>query len=84
MANKNAVRQAQAVADAHRQAQEQEEAEEAAAAAAEVANIVEFDKANVDDKERAQELGQQIKVEFSAADIKFWFAELEGEMLLAG
>ena len=83
MANKNAVRQAQAVADAHRQAQEQAEAE-AAAAAAEVANMVEFDKANVDDKERAQELGQQIKVEFSAADIKFWFAELEGEMLLAG
>ena len=43
----------------------------------------EFDTENGQDGAKASELGRQIKVEFSATDIKFWFAELEAEMTMA-
>ena len=46
--------------------------------------VVEYDQANTEDGEKAQDLGRHVKVEFSASDIRFWFGELEGEMLLAG
>ena len=46
--------------------------------------VVEYDKANTEDGDKAQDLGRHVKVEFSATDIRFWFGELEGEMLLAG
>ena len=42
-----------------------------------------FETENGQDGAKASELGRQIKVEFSAADIKFWFAELEAEMVMA-
>ena len=73
-ANRNAVREAQAAAEA---------------AAAEVAanmpvdEVIEFEVENGADGAKASELGRQIKVEFSATDIRFWFAELEAEMVMA-
>ena len=67
-ANRNAVRQAQAAA-------------EAAAEAA--ANMDDFETENGVDGAKASELGRQIKVEFSEADIRFWFAEIEAEMTMA-
>ena len=79
-ANRNAVRQARAAAEA---------AAEAAAAAA-AANImpnppavVDFDLKNGEDGDKAADLARSIKVEFNPHDIKFWFAELEDEMLVA-
>ena len=45
--------------------------------------VIEFESENGVDGARASELGCQIKVEFSAADIKFWFAELDAEMTMA-
>ena len=42
-----------------------------------------FESENGQDGAKAQELGRQIKVEFSVSDIKFWFAELEAEMTMA-
>ena len=42
-----------------------------------------FETENGQDGAKASELGRQIKVEFSASDIKFWFAELEAEMVMA-
>ena len=45
--------------------------------------VVEFDREDGQDGAKASELGRQIKVEFSATDIKFWFAELEAEMTMA-
>ena len=67
-ANRNAVRQAQAAA-------------EAAAEAA--ADMDDFETENGVDGAKASELGRQIKVEFSEADIRFWFAEIEAEMTMA-
>ena len=53
-------------------------------AAAETPEIMEdFDTENGQDGAKASELGRTIKVEFSATDIKFWFAELEAEMTMA-
>ena len=74
--------------DAHRQAQEAAEAA-AAAAAAEArrqpaAVMVEFEAENGVDADKAQEHTRSIKVEFAVSDIKFWFTELEAEMLMAG
>ena len=77
MANRNAVRQAQETA--------------AAAAAAgparpagnEVVNMVDFDAENGVDGDKAQEHARSIRVEFSSTNIGFWFAELEGEMVMA-
>ena len=46
-------------------------------------DVVEFENENGADGAKASELGRQIKVEFSAADIRFWFAELEAEMTMA-
>ena len=75
-ANRNAVRQRQ----------------EAAAAAAvspaepirnEVVNMVDFETENGVDGDKAQEHARSIKIEFEPADIKFWFAQLEGEMTMA-
>ena len=70
--NRNAVRQAQ---------QEAEAVAEAAAAAA--ANMVDFDQQNTEDGEKANELARSIKVEFNPTDVRFWFSELEAEMLTA-
>ena len=69
--------------NAHRRAQEEAEAAAAEAAAATMPDVVEFDHENGQDGAKASELGRQIKVEFSATDIKFWFAELEAEMVMA-
>ena len=46
-------------------------------------DTMDFESENGQDGAKASELGRQIKVEFSAADIKFWFAELEAEMVMA-
>ena len=43
-------------------------------------DVIEFEVENGNDGAKAQELGRQIKVEFSTSDIKFWFAEIEAEM----
>ena len=76
VANRNAVRQRQ---------------EAAAAAAArpaeptrnEVVNMVDFETENGVDGDKAQEHARSIKMEFEPSDIKFWFAQLEGEMTMA-
>ena len=61
------------------------EAAEAAEAATKMAgdDVVEFEAENGNDRSKASELGRQIKVEFSASDIRFWFAEVEAEMTMA-
>ena len=46
-------------------------------------DAVDFDQANTNDGEKAQDLARSVKVEFNAADIRFWFSELEAEMLTA-
>ena len=46
-------------------------------------DAVNFETENGQDGAKASELGRQIKVEFSVSDIKFWFAELEAEMVMA-
>ena len=48
-----------------------------------MANEEVFEEENGQDGAKASELGRQIKVEFSATDISFWFAELEAEMTMA-
>ena len=55
--------------NAHRRAQE--EAEAAATAAAEGTMADDFEVENAADGAKASELGRQIKVEFSASDIRF-------------
>ena len=57
----------------------QEAAEAAAAAAANIVrdDVVDFETENGNNGAKASELGRQIKVEFSPADIRFWFAELD-------
>ena len=62
---------------------ERREAEAAAAAAQANANPVDFDVENKVDGDKAQDQARQIKIEFSPNDIKFWFAQLEDEMLMA-
>ena len=64
--------------NAVRQAQEEAEAREAA-------NMpeVEFDVENAADGEKAQDYARSIKVEYAPNDIKFWFSQLEGEMVMA-
>ena len=44
---------------------------------------VDFDVENKADGEKAADLARSIKVEFNPGDIKFWFSELEDEMLVA-
>ena len=68
----------------------EEEAAEAAAEAARAAAImpnppvvVDFDAEDKVDGDKAQEQARHIKIEFSPNDIKFWFAQLEDEMLMA-
>ena len=70
--------------NAHRAELEAAEEAAAAAAAAQAAMAVAYDLQNTENGEKAQELGRQIKVEFSTTDIKFWFSEFEAEMLMAG
>ena len=48
------------------------------------ARMVNYDAENKDDSERAAEAARHIKVEFDANNIRFWFSELEGEMVMAG
>ena len=67
---------------------ENEEPELAAAAAAvAAANMpdqpVDYDRANTENGDRAQDHARSVKVEFNATDIRFWFSELEAEMLTA-
>ena len=50
----------------------------------EVVIMVNYDQKHEDDKDKAQELARTIRVEFMPNDIKFWFSQLEAEMLLAG
>ena len=80
VANRAALREAQEAAEAA--------AAEAAAAAANMPNpppvVVDFDVEDTEDSEKAAETARHIKVEFDQSDIRFWFAELEDEMLLAG
>ena len=71
VANRNAVRQAQEVAEAQ------------AAEAAEAASMVNYDTEDKADGEKAQDLARSIKVEFDPNNIKFWFAQLEDEMEMA-
>ena len=61
------------------------EAREAAAAAAlqNRNNAVDFDAEDKNDGDKAQDQARQIKIEFSPNDVKFWFAQLEDEMLMA-
>ena len=42
-----------------------------------------YDKANTKDGDKAQDQARSIRLEFEPNDIKFWFSQLEGEMLLA-
>ena len=76
--------------NAHRQAaQAAEEAAEAArAAAANMPNpppvVVNFDAEDKEDAADAAVQARHIKVEFDPADVRFWFAQLEDEMTMAG
>ena len=45
--------------------------------------VVEFDVENGVDGDKSNEQARQIKVEFEPNDIKFWFCQLEAEMLMA-
>ena len=54
-----------------------------AEAAAEETVMVDFDQQNSQDGEKANELARSIKVEFNPQDVRFWFSELEAEMLTA-
>ena len=42
-----------------------------------------YESANTQDGDKAQDQARSIKLEFEPNDIKFWFSQLEGEMLLA-
>ena len=44
---------------------------------------VNYDQANTDNGEKAQDLARSVKVEFEPNDILFWFSQLEAEMLMA-
>ena len=44
---------------------------------------VDYDKANTADGDKAQDYARAIKIEYEPANIKFWFSQLEGEMLMA-
>ena len=60
----------------------------AAAAAAQqvpdnMPDIVDFDREDRVDGDKAPDQARQIKVEFSVNDVEFWFAQLEDEMTLA-
>ena len=46
-------------------------------------DVVDFDQENGQDGDKAQSEGRSIKVEFEPNDIKFWFSQLEDEMLMA-
>ena len=45
--------------------------------------VVDFEVENGQDGDKAQDHARQIKVEFEANDIKFWFSQLENEMVMA-
>ena len=45
---------------------------------------VDYDTEDKVDGEKAQDYARSIKVEFEPSDIKFWFAQLESELLMAG
>ena len=44
---------------------------------------VDFDLENKDDGDKSQENARHIKIEFEPNNVRFWFAQLEAEMLLA-
>ena len=45
--------------------------------------MTDFEAENGQDGEKAQDHARSIKMEFEPSDIKFWFAQLEGEMTMA-
>ena len=47
------------------------------------AAAVDFDIEDADDGEKAQDLARSIKLEFEPNNIRFWFSQLEAEMLMA-
>ena len=44
---------------------------------------LEFDVEDAADGEKAQDYARSIKIDFEPNDIKFWFSQLEGEMVMA-
>ena len=46
--------------------------------------MVDYDQQNTADGEKASELARSVRVEFDSTNIKFWFSQLEAEMLMAG
>ena len=85
--NRDAVRRAQQQAEANRvnmpETEAQRVAREAAEAAAARAARLPYDQADTRDGEKAQDYARSIKIEYEPANIKFWFSQLEGEMLMA-
>ena len=49
-----------------------------------IATMANFDTEDKEDGDKATDLARSIKVEFDAADVVFWFSQLEGEMEMAG
>ena len=45
--------------------------------------MVDFHQQNTEDGDKANELARSIKVEFNPINVRFWFSELEAEMLTA-
>ena len=73
--------------NAHREAQEAAEAAREVERARNIVNmppaVVDFEAENGLDGDKAQDHARQIKVEFDSSDIKFWFSQLENEMVMA-
>ena len=45
--------------------------------------VVNYDVENKNDGDKAADQARSVKVEFDASDIRFWFAQLEDEMVMA-
>ena len=45
--------------------------------------VVDYDREDKADGDKAQDQARSIKIEFEANDVKFWFSQLEAEMLMA-
>ena len=45
--------------------------------------VVDYDREDKADGDKAQDHARSIRVEFEQADIKFWFSQLEAEMMMA-
>ena len=51
--------------------------------AAAMPNVIDFDVENGVDGDKAQDHARAIKVEFDPNDVKFWFSQIENEMVMA-